>query len=470
MNASCRNSTIGANVNVKWACEFEIAKSNSGQYDQLICYFIGMSVIVFCTIIGTLANSLSLRYFLTKSNIFFNAFQLTAVCDISICVLSVPYGLSFVAQRDPLMFQNHLCCKIWTLLWKLLTRASVHLVAVQSIMRAYVVCAPFRSVSRRIVLQALVFDMILFILPPLVIVLAAESKLEFSYVTSFASCMDIHLESDIKKVLGMGIFHHASLFLPFPFIIVSCILCCGNLIRLTSCRTTQYQHNSTSRRVKIHSMISIILLSVVCLVLNIPVLLTILYQVQRSKIEIPVTHTSDRLVTWMLLYGHSLARQVTVSINSLCNPFIYIWRMRDLRSYLQSATMRVVQIFSRSPEPTALIIEHVEMVERVDTHVAIASLAISETVYSRSSCPPTKSSVRCTTIEEEASKSSYDPVVIIHGGDPVSGTIAGKLRDVIGTIRADDDCVCELCFLSRHSVEVNQTERDKFTGIQCISV
>ena len=161
--------------------------------------FLGISITISCTIIGTIANSLSLRYFYTKSNIFFKAFHLTAVCDILICLLSVSYGLSFVDQRDSLMLQNHLWFKIWTLLWKFLTRASVHLVAVQSVMRAYAVSALFRKISKNFMIIVLLLDITIFLLPILVIPLV--------------SCTDIYLGSDRRINLIMGLYQLVSLFL-----------------------------------------------------------------------------------------------------------------------------------------------------------------------------------------------------------------------------------------------------------------
>ena len=150
MNASCANSTASAIDN--WSCQWENAEPHISQYDRYICSFIGISTNVICTIVGTSANIISLRYFLKKSNIFFNAFQLVAICDISICILSVFYAVSFIAQRSPLLFQNSPWCTIWASLWKFVTGASIHLVAIQSILRVYAVCAPFRDISKRLVL------------------------------------------------------------------------------------------------------------------------------------------------------------------------------------------------------------------------------------------------------------------------------------------------------------------------------
>ena len=45
--------------------------------------------------------------------------------------------------------------------------------------------------------------------------------------------------------------------------------------------------------------------------------------------------------------------RVTVSLNSVCYPLVYIWRMGDLRSCLHMDFVRVVQVFNYRPKTTA---------------------------------------------------------------------------------------------------------------------
>ena len=60
----------------KWETMWEMVKDlDEGKHEPLISGILGSWVLIFSTVLGTIANLLAFRYFLTKSNVFFNAFK-----------------------------------------------------------------------------------------------------------------------------------------------------------------------------------------------------------------------------------------------------------------------------------------------------------------------------------------------------------------------------------------------------------
>ena len=312
--------------NINWSASWNVAEKHVlGEYRTVFTFTLGCFVLVSATVLGTLANMIALRYFFTKNNILFNALKIVAISDLAICHLSTFYGMCLTAERAPLLFAYKAFCWAWDVIWKLLTRFSLHMVAIQSMLRTIKICRPFQIISNSVLWLVAVADLILII----GFISANRNISEPIYTKTYASCVE-QRETDH---IDLGLWRYLAalyLILPFPVILGCCILCIAKLIM----QNLKIRGKSGRKKLpenRKHSIISLLAFSVTGLVLNIPPFLPILIKAELYK---GIEDEPDEFLIWMMLYGHIIFRLVSVSLNSILNPFIFHWRMTDFRSYV----------------------------------------------------------------------------------------------------------------------------------------
>ena len=297
----------------------------------LISISIGCFVLIFSTIVGTIANSLAIRYFSTKSNIFFNALKIVALSDFFICVLSTFYGVSLVKGRDPLLFENVYFCWGWNLSWRIAVWFSSHLVAIQSILRSIKIYRPFQVLPKNILKVLLSFD---FIMISGTILLSTSTLFKPVYTKSHASCLYLSFRQGQEAKLSLANRVIASIFilaLPHVVTLLCCALCLIKLIKQNRVAVRRSRPRGLVRN-RNHSIKSILAFSITGLILNVVSFIPFLMNLKASS-SIEETNDKDGISIWRLLYSDLFFREIIITLNSILNPFIFLWRMADFRAY-----------------------------------------------------------------------------------------------------------------------------------------
>ena len=101
-------------------------------------------ILLCCFICGTVGNTLSLLYFTARGRgSSAQIYRFITSNDIVTSILMLPMSLSYFSHRAPVMFSNSEFCDLWGVLWNIIARYSIFLVAVLSISRTLSLFTPF---------------------------------------------------------------------------------------------------------------------------------------------------------------------------------------------------------------------------------------------------------------------------------------------------------------------------------------
>ena len=320
---------------VNWEAYWSSAEEhNLVKHEPLISSTLGIFVLFFSTLLGTTANVLAFRYFFTKNNVFFNAFKMVALSDIVICLLSTFYGFSLVAKRAPLLLANALFCFSWNVSWKGLVRFSLHLVAIQSILRTLKICRPLTALPKHISTVLVSLDLIIISS----VIFSSRTKFTPVYTKSYASCIEHKITESssisVNPRWQIGVILYTAF--PYPIIATCCVLCLVKLLRGKKVAAAKKKGHAHHRN---QSMISLLVFSSTGLILNAASFGAL--SMRASFYE--GFDTEDGTQVWFLLYGNIVFRQIFITLNSVMNPFIFLWRMPEFRQKVIS--MKVFQPF-----------------------------------------------------------------------------------------------------------------------------
>ena len=318
---------------VDWEAYWSSADEHSlMKHEQLISITLGIFVLFFSTLLGTAANVLALRYFFTKNTVFFNAFKMVALSDIVICLLSTFYGLSLVAKRAPLLFSSASFCLAWNVAWKGVVIFSLHLVMIQSILRTLKICRPLTALPKHISTVLVSLDLIIIS----AVIFFMRTKITPVYTKSYASCEVRNISNATNTSAFWRFANIVYRAFPYPIIVICCVLCLVKLLKGGKLATTRSkQKGQASHRNR--SMISLLVFSFTGLILNAASFGPILKTFSFSKGFDP----EDGSQVWFLLYGNIICRQIFITLNSVMNPLIFLWRMPEFRRYVTS--MKIFQ-------------------------------------------------------------------------------------------------------------------------------
>ena len=319
---------------VNWEAYWSSAEEhNLLNHEPLISSTLGIFVLFFSTLLGTAANVLALKYFFTKNNVFFNAFKMVALSDIFICLLSTFYGLSLVAKRSPLLFANASFCFAWNVTWIGLVRFSLHLVAIQSVLRTLKICRPLTALPKHISTVLVSLDLIMII----AVLFALTTKITPVYTKSYASCEVLNITTSTSAAKSfLRLANIAYRAFPYPIIVICCVLCLVQILRGGKVAATRSKQKGRASH-RNQSMISLLVLSSTGLILNAAYFVPIFMGTLFSDGFDP----EDGAQVWFLLYGNIICRQIFITLNSVLNPLIFLWRMPEFRQRVTS--MKIFQ-------------------------------------------------------------------------------------------------------------------------------
>ena len=275
---------------------------------------------------STILNVLALKFFMKKKSIFNLVFKWTTLTDLVTLGASLPVMVSYASYRAPVIFANLTFCAVWHVTWRVITRFSVHLVGIMSVTRTIAICFPLlRPINITTIRAVIVLDI-----------------LAVSAATIWSFLLDRTIEYNKKPVFCVAsnkisvsrnrVIDVFLVVVPVLVMIVSYTISLRKLAkeRLRLQQTNRGGPTNRDRNLRrIQSGVTILVVTAMCITINLPYIvgsLIVFVMLQRGH----QPHKDNSLE----LYFFNYMVVTSFVLNSVANPFIYVWRLRDFRVYM----------------------------------------------------------------------------------------------------------------------------------------
>ena len=315
------------------------------------------AVIVF--ILGTIANSTTLGYFLSKKGHIPNLLytSITAI-DLLICIMILPVGLGLMGTSADWL-SDHASCNAWGVIWNIANHMSIFLILVFSVCRTKVLLFPFSRTSKGVIKTTIISYLIFTTLECTV--------LPYAFDSSYSLNSDIFIcHWDYGKVFARdsrpyfffyALFNTVQRMIPFMVVIG----CCGLSYLLLIARKRAYDLNpfqcfscckKKDRGVsleiepyakhKIQATLTILLATITYSVLNMP---NILYMIFATSDMVGRAEDSKVLSFDQHNYFVIFALVMCMALHSMANPIVCYLRMQCLRNYYKVMLLKMATVF-----------------------------------------------------------------------------------------------------------------------------
>ena len=235
--------------------------------------------------------------------------------------------MSFLTGRKGGLLDNDIICTIHGILFQIGQRFSVFLVSVLSISRTLTLMFPLRRLNKRVLIIMVVSfltALIAYFVLPLIIGVQV-----WAYHPEGVYCWADPVNGYELWNMVDNILDCAALSLPVLPITISC---CISTVHVHKSQAIT-QNSITSNNLKQKATVTIILLTALYIVFNIPLFLNfVVYTITITKYELPGPfYESD----FMFFYSWNISMILSTSLNSTLNPFIYMTRIANFRTWLR---------------------------------------------------------------------------------------------------------------------------------------
>ena len=339
------------------------------QEDTYLALGIGLITFVGAPLFGIIPNIFALNFFWKsiRHNIFAPIFCAVTLTDLLTSCLVLFVGLCYLQDRRPGLFADPIFREVWGSLWNFSSRYSVYLVAVLSITRTVRIIFPFTVIKTWVVRACLVLYAAWLVgTTPGFYGIKHYYKKEWCALGLNKSQFVKSSSHDFKYytiVLSIPIF----LLIPVPLTFVSASASFVKIIMHSyehrkrmisrhhgarvSLSTALSKPGAEGPREKVkgrsltrdgtfQSGMTIVLITVIYLILNIPYSVIYIYvQTKSRQLSIPVTTVMKNpyLKTYMVGTTHVLS----IALNAALNPLLYYLRMNDFREQANSVVVRL---------------------------------------------------------------------------------------------------------------------------------
>ena len=331
-----------------------------------------------CFAVGTMANFLSLIYFLlrnrTRCTLSKTLFNLINGTDLLICLLALPVAISALSEGQPKVFSLPFFCNSWVFLWYTLCRYSLFLIAVLSIARTHSMVRPLCPPDKRWVLVPVLVYLLLLLVQETFPYWYGNSA---HYDSNVLSCVwfiagSVPLNS-IEHTLYHMVFVVIETGCPIVIIMASSVYSCvylhakqrkrsfilhglqrqsvakGSSRLLSSLKKMGQGEISVASEVRPEqsaglrsksASVTIVIIGGACFFLNIPFLLLILLSQVEHFTDCTMICLADSISHDYIFLFMFLVHTGTMEINSVINPFIYIARTKRLREFISNTIFK----------------------------------------------------------------------------------------------------------------------------------
>ena len=304
--------------------------------------FLG-TVALFCFMVGVPGNLLATVYFVQEhlnnsrniKKLFFTELYISmTVFDLVLTGTLFPLIENFyTGSRNGVLFESAWFCTIWGLLWEIVPCVSVFLVGLLSISRMLILIRPMNQNLNLTVLRVIVGTYFLYhVLIRAIFWLADDDPLnqKIWYTPGSGYCYFYPTEYNLWTANG----YHAGIVLGMPVIPIF-VSFVASIVKL---RETSACPQNFSRAAQTHATVTIIIVTCLYLVCNIPVLLNYCYYTH-TIVNDDISYTlfySNYSGLFMEKYIWSLTYCILPSINASLNPLVFYLRMKPFKTFLHS--------------------------------------------------------------------------------------------------------------------------------------
>ena len=288
---------------------------------------------------GAPSNIVSLLYFLKKSgrNTGTIIYRQMNIVDTLICALLIPVGLNYFNDHryeSPFFFNKPALCNLWSALWHIATRLSIYLIGVMSTARAISLLRPLYYLKKSVILTPLVLYILLLILQQTMPYWWGKTPVK--YYPQVGICTwtfnDITTIYSTAHKLGDFFFIQLEFLLPVIPIVASTVI---TMLKLH--HKDMELVNQTTIKNRKHATVTIIILSLIFVVLNMPYLIyqffNSLATLSNGNISLHWDGSLPLMVRKIFLQVYSIH---LIGLNSCINSIIYFIRIKELRNHFFS--------------------------------------------------------------------------------------------------------------------------------------
>eukprot|EP00116_Pleurobrachia_bachei_P005789 sb/3466051/ len=287
-----------------------------------------------CFVCGGIGNTAAFFYFkMSRNNVAHTIYKVITLTDVVVSVCVVPVAWCYFSERSPgLLFGIPALCTIWGYTWNIVGRLSIFLVVVLSTTRTILVMKPFYSIKTSWVLLSIA----LYTLFLLVQLLLNDWLLDASvqYKRLYGECVFYTALKPRYPIIHF-IGYTVPFIIPMFVVLVSCV-CTVYAIALKP--KSNDAHNvilqtSSSRVTK-----TILIFTAVYCIFNVPLVFDRLFVAVQNLFKGHKDLYEFKFREYYLNFTFSLS----VAINSALNPWLYLWRMVNFRSFLRRCVRRAI--------------------------------------------------------------------------------------------------------------------------------
>ena len=339
--------------------------------DKYIAVVIGTIVLCGATILGITANLFALNFFWksVRTTVLSQIFCVVTLTDLLTSILTVFVGLCYVQDRRPGLFSDVIFRETWGSLWNFSSRYSVYLVAVLSITRSVSIIFPFTGIKVRAVQASIVayaawlfcstpafhgithyyepgwcalglnksefilsgsrgvkYYMIVMSIPVLLLL-----PVLLTTISALASLYRIIIHSRGGKPTELS-YLATRIAAKEPVIV-------GGKKRLNVVSPFLPRNENNRKDNSLEFGVTIVLITVVCIVLNLPYSTIYLYvQTRSNHLSVPVNDVIKS--PYINSYVIAVTNILSISLNAALNPLLYYLRMKLFRDHVHSLLLR----------------------------------------------------------------------------------------------------------------------------------
>ena len=273
----------------------------------------------FIVIIGSISNLISLSYFIrqTKRSPSTFIFITNNALDLIVCMTLTPVLLSTTAGGAALLFHFQWFCTFWNFFYAFALRMSMFVMAVLCVTRTLSLVKPLYGVRIWHLVVCLVVYLVFLVVSRVVVVErvvydAGHMFCVAKYNAHFAANCTTIL-TDVSKIL-----------VPIVPSIAGCII---TICYLRSSRRIKGAQGATQRHNKHDAIVTVVILTILFLIVTMPHFVLLIFQV--------ICNLSNEKVCVSLptQFLHHLFCFYVPTLNSACNPLVYLIRIKKLRTY-----------------------------------------------------------------------------------------------------------------------------------------
>ena len=311
-------------------------------------------IYILCFIVGIPGNIASITFFYkdqssSRRKAYFRIlFLVTASVDLTTCLTLPPQIEQFFNDRSGYLFNLYWLCAAWGFIWEIIPYYSVFVLGVTSISRTCTMLLPLRPLNNNLMISGLVAYVVYTVL--IKTIPFVDSSVRYIHSTSAAYCyLSVYYSDVFSKVVNITIV--VQLALPFIPIFISCATSIyflykmgysprARAIRDSKTKSTSIQNSSTvvdnnsspsmdtlrqkpkkhrkrksiTHRLAGSATLTIVLMTVVYVILNIPVFMN--YVVYLTSVISPRPYSYYYRNTFMVMYYWNLNYVLFVAINA----------------------------------------------------------------------------------------------------------------------------------------------------------